>query len=60
MLLTYNITSLDSFSNMDYWHNEFKSQSEPDALVYLIGNKSDQADQREVPVDKAEQFRLIK
>ena len=41
VLLTYNITSLDSFSNMDYWHGEFKSQSEPDALVYLIGNKKD-------------------
>lgn len=60
VLLTYNITSLDSFSNMDYWHSEFKSQSEPDALAYLIGNKKDCEDQREVDLDKAEKFRDIK
>jgi Ras-related protein Rab-2A len=38
VFLTYNITSLESFQNMDNWYSEVKSQSEPDALVYLIGN----------------------
>lgn len=38
VFLTYNVTSLESFKNMDSWYNEVKQQSEEDALLFLIGN----------------------
>ena len=60
MFLTYNITSLDSFQNTDNWFSEVKSQSEPDALIFLIGNKKDCENEREVGLDKAEKFKVIK
>jgi GTPase SAR1 family protein len=45
---------------MDNWHSEVKSQSEPDALCFLIGNQKDNENQREVGIDKAEKFKQIK
>lgn len=45
---------------MDNWYSEVKAQSEPDALLFLVGNQSDREDQREVGLDKAEQFKRIK
>ena len=45
---------------MDNWHAEVKSQSEPDALCFLIGNQKDLENQREVGIDKAEKFKHIK
>ena len=45
---------------MDNWYSEVKSQSEPDALIYLIGNKKDCENEREVGLDKAEKFKVIK
>ena len=57
VFLTYNVTSLESFQNMDNWHSEVKSQSEPDAVVCLIGNQKDNENQREVGLDKAEKFK---
>jgi len=60
VFLTYNITSLESFQNMDNWYSEVKSQSEPDALIFLVGNKKDCENEREVGLDKAEKFKHIK
>ena len=45
---------------MDNWYSEVKSQSEPDALCFLVGNKKDCENEREVGLDKAEKFKHIK
>ena len=45
---------------MDNWYSEVKSQSEPDALIFLVGNKKDCENEREVGLDKAEKFKHIK
>ena len=45
---------------MDNWFTEVKSQSEPDALCFLIGNQKDREQEREVGLDKAEKFQQIK
>ena len=45
---------------MDTWYSEVKSQSEPEASIFLIGNKKDCEDKREVGLDKAEKFKHIK
>ena len=57
VFLTYNITSMDSFKNMDMWYTEVKSQSEKDALCFLIANQKDREMEREVGLDKAEKFK---
>lgn len=33
------------------------AQSEPEVIIFLVGNKLDMADQREVSIDKVEQFK---
>lgn len=56
VLLTYDITSMDSFLHCERWFEEAKNQAESDSLIFLIGNKSDREADREVPRDKAQQF----
>lgn len=47
---------MDTFLNLETWLREVKQQSEPDVVVILIGNMSDRAEHREVPVEQAEAF----
>ena len=41
VLLTYDLTSMDSFMNLTHWFQEIKNQSEPNALIFLVANKKD-------------------
>ena len=56
VLLTYDITVLDSFMNLQHWFTQIKNQSEPDALIFLVGNKKDREQDREVATSKGEAF----
>lgn len=38
VLLTYSVASMQSFQNLKHWCNEVRTQSEPDAVVILVGN----------------------
>ena len=40
-IMVYSITSKESFDNIDTWLKELKLHSNPDAKVFLIGNKQD-------------------
>jgi GTPase SAR1 family protein len=42
---------------MDSWFREVKAQSEPDALIFLVGNQCDRESEREVSREKAEKFK---
>ena len=42
--------------NLQHWFSEIKNQSEPDALIFLVGNKKDREEDREVAVTKGETF----
>ena len=57
VFLTYDISKLESFQALEGWFKEIKSQCDPDVLVFLIGNMSDKASEREVSRDKALQFK---
>lgn len=52
MLLTYDITSMESFLSLAKWHNEVTESAEPDVLVFLVGNKVDRESDREVSTEK--------
>ncbi len=38
VLLTYSVASMQSFNNLPKWLNEVRNNSEPDAIVVLVGN----------------------
>ena len=56
VLLTYDLTSMDSFMNLTHWFQEIKNQSEANALIFLVANKVDMEKNREVSTSKGEQF----
>ena len=56
VLLTYDMTQLDSYMNLQHWFSEIKNQSEPDALIFLVANKKDKETEREVSTAKGESF----
>ena len=41
ILLIYDITSRDSFESITLWVNEIKNNSPADAILFLVGNKTD-------------------
>jgi small GTP-binding protein len=49
--------SLDSFNQLDVWLSELRHFSNPDIKIFLIGNKSDLDDKREVPFEKGLRFK---
>ena len=56
-ILVYSIDNLKSFENLGIWINDIKVNSNPDVKIFLIGNKNDLIEEREVPTEKAEQFK---
>ena len=45
---------------MGTWYNEVMAQSEPTVIVFLVGNKKDMEDKREVSVERVEAFKREK
>ncbi len=46
--MTYDITRDDTFVNVLDWLKEVKQHASSDIVIYLIGNRSDLEDDREV------------
>ena len=42
---------------MATWYNEVMAQSEPDVILFLVGNKKDKEEEREVTADRVEKFK---
>lgn len=50
ILLVFDLTDQLSFENIcKFWMNEVETYAEKDAIFFLIGNKSDLCEQRQVP-----------
>ena len=58
--MAYDITRLDTFQNLTTWYNEVMAQSEPQVIVFLVGNKKDMEDKREVSQERVEAFKREK
>jgi len=56
VFLTYDITREETFQNASEWLKEVKQHANNDVLIYLIGNRSDLEDEREVTREKAVAF----
>ena len=46
ILLIYDITNRDSFDSISLWVNEIKNNSPADAILFLVGNKTDLTKER--------------
>lgn len=58
-LLVFDLTNRKSFEALPSWHEEFVSLAQPGALLVLIGNKSDLADEIQVPFAEAEEWAKV-
>ena len=56
-MIVYSICSKESFIHADSWLKEVKTNSNPDIKIFLIGNKADLNDEREVELSEAEKFK---
>ena len=54
--MVYAINSKESFEDIEMWLRELRTHSNPDAKVFLIGNKIDLEPQRVVKKEQGEQF----
>ena len=48
VFLVYDITREETFKNTQEWLMEVKQHAQPDVVVYLIGNKADEEEKRQV------------
>ena len=53
-IIVYAINSKDSFENIEMWLRELRTHSNPDAKVFLIGNKIDLENERKITKEKGE------
>ena len=56
VFLTYDVTREETFANLSEWLNEIRQHASEDVRIYLIGNKSEMEDQREVTLERATDF----
>ena len=56
-MMVYSIDSKESFNHIETWLKEVKLQSNPDIKIFLIGNKADLEQQREVKTSEAKVFK---
>jgi small GTP-binding protein len=56
VLLVYDITNLDSFKELDYWHNLCKESLDNTTILGIAGNKEDLYLQQKVKDDEAEEY----
>ena len=55
-ILVYSIENKNSFENLGLWLNEIRTEGNTDINIFLIGNKVDLEDKREVQKELAQSF----
>ena len=56
-IIVYAINSKTSFESIEMWLKELRTHSNPDAKVFLIGNKVDLENEREISKEEGERFK---
>ena len=55
-ILVYSIDNKNSFENLEIWLNEIRTKGNPDVKIFLVGNKIDLEDKREVSTEEGKLF----
>ena len=58
-IIVYAINSEPSFESIDMWLKELRTHSNPDAKVFLIGNKIDLEKEKKITKEKGEKFKEL-
>jgi small GTP-binding protein len=58
-IIVYEVTSLDSFNNVEMWLRELRIHSSPNIKIILVGNKIDLAERRKVTTKQGEEFAKV-
>ena len=53
--IVYDITKKETFDSVEKWLNELKLNGDPDIVTFLIGNKNDLEESREVSKESGEE-----
>ena len=56
MFLTYDITREETFNSLEAWIGEINLNATDDVKIYLIGNKCELEEERQVTSQRAEDF----
>ena len=56
VILMYDLTRKETFVNLDEWLREVRQNANREAVVYLVGNMLDIAEEREVTTDEAQTY----
>ena len=56
VFLTYDITRDETFVSLAEWLKEIKQHAAEDVRIYLVGNKSEMSEQREISFERAIEF----
>jgi Ras-related protein Rab-6A len=54
VFIIFDLANRASFKNVDEWYSKVQAESHEDAIVMLVGNKSDLVDQRQVTTEEGE------
>jgi len=55
-LLVYDITQQNSYAHLDQWLKELRDHADPNAVVSLVGNKSDLQHLRSISTEEAKKY----
>eukprot|EP00800_Vazella_pourtalesii_P000866 TRINITY_DN1073_c0_g1_i1.p1 TRINITY_DN1073_c0_g1~~TRINITY_DN1073_c0_g1_i1.p1 ORF type:complete len:214 (+),score=40.12 TRINITY_DN1073_c0_g1_i1:73-714(+) len=55
-LMVYDITRRNTYNHLSSWLTDARNLTNPNTVIFLIGNKTDLEAQREVTYDEAKQF----
>jgi len=56
-IVSYSIDNRDSFENLEGWINKLKQNSSPNVLKFIVGNKCDLEDKRQVQKEEGEKLK---
>ena len=54
--MVYDITRRSTYNHLTSWLTDARNLTNPNTVIYLIGNKSDLEAQRDVSFEEAKQF----
>ena len=54
--IVYSVADKESFKNVEVWYNEIREKSNPDVKIFLVGNKIDLDESREVQKEEGQNF----
>ena len=57
--IVYSVADKESFKNVEVWYNEIREKSNPDVKIFLVGNKIDLDESREVQKEEGQNFAYV-